>query len=549
MKKIYLVVICLAPGLLPPVSASAQQLPVLNHNYLIPYVYNPAYAAADDVGEINLINRQQWLGLEGSPSTSALSFQFPVKEKISIGANIYHDQYGLLTNMSALGTLAYRINLTPNSHIQAGLSFGYARQSLDIDELENPEDQAALINHPGATGRIDGNAGFMYQWNKLRIGVALPRLFANDIVVAADNRFIKLSRLDYWLMMASYRFNVGPTWAIEPSANYRAATGIPNQYEVYLTAYFNEKIWAGVSHRQHYSPSVYVGATFNVLRVGYNYELSTAQVEGFTNATHEVTLGLRVGKRRSKSKTKLLSKNADESKDQLSSSPAVASQVESPAQDATTPPPKIDPTPSSENRAMNTTPETPTNDASATKNGKAAVTEVSQKENNTTQSNDKVQQQFETSQTKAVTKKSDNQSAPSIKQPSNTQDVTRRAETDNKHTNKVVTAGGKIVTVDKPDVKDGEERIHTKAAKSKDSELSAGYYVVVGAFRLFDNAVKFSQKLQSRDFKAQVKYSPYAKFYYVYFVDAPSVEAGRIARGLIRQEEEFKDAWLLIVEP
>lgn len=72
---------------------------------------------------------------------------------------------------------------------------------------------------------------------------------------------------------------------------------------------------------------------------------------------------------------------------------------------------------------------------------------------------------------------------------------------------------------------------------------------MVGAFRVYDNAVKFTQQLKTRGFDAQHKYSPKTKFYYVYFADAPTLETGRIARGLIRQEEEFKDAWLLVVEP
>ena len=53
-------------------SSSAQQIPLVNHMYVNNYLINPAYAG-DKGTNLYLLNRLQWVDVEGAPETFVAS--------------------------------------------------------------------------------------------------------------------------------------------------------------------------------------------------------------------------------------------------------------------------------------------------------------------------------------------------------------------------------------------------------------------------------------------------------------------------------------------
>ena len=79
-------------------------------NYLFnALVFNPAYAGSNDHLSVNLIHRQQWVGLEGAPLTQSLTVHSPVKnERTGVGLSIVNDVIGAGGATEVQASYAYR---------------------------------------------------------------------------------------------------------------------------------------------------------------------------------------------------------------------------------------------------------------------------------------------------------------------------------------------------------------------------------------------------------------------------------------------------------
>ena len=52
---------------------------------LNPQILSPTHVGSDSVSDITVINRQQWVGVEGAPVTYAISGDFKFKQQSGIG--------------------------------------------------------------------------------------------------------------------------------------------------------------------------------------------------------------------------------------------------------------------------------------------------------------------------------------------------------------------------------------------------------------------------------------------------------------------------------
>jgi len=111
-------------------SLRAQQLPIINQYMIDPYQINPAFAGYDGFMNINLTAHEQWVGLDNSPKTHAVTFhtrlyeqsfiqkENPVKKnrrrpfrggRVGVGGAVYDDRLGLISRTGFQITYAYHI--------------------------------------------------------------------------------------------------------------------------------------------------------------------------------------------------------------------------------------------------------------------------------------------------------------------------------------------------------------------------------------------------------------------------------------------------------
>ena len=510
MKKIlFLWFLCIQ------LSAIAQQLPLQSQFFLNPYAYNPAYVGSNGYTEVFMTHRRQWVGIEGAPVTSRISVHLPTKGKLVYGVNLYNDKRGILSTTSSVFTVGYRAQLGKDQFLKAGISGGVGMNGIDISRVENSSDPA-IANAVNNAFFFDGNAGVSYQFKHLNIGVSLPKIFSKNMIFTDEFNNLEVKRLDHFLFNASYKLSLSRgAVVVEPQVIYQTAEGLPSQFEGAAVVYLKDLIWFGGSYRQNNGPAAFAGVRIsNNLRLGYAYETTPTRTIGFSNASHELTLNMRFGPKKEPKKTAILGNNAVARKEverekqafkenninpeklkkvepekvekQLSTLPATTSQ----STPALTPPQHMDSTP-----------------AKATKTGKQ---------------NKSIQPAQQTKGQAAT--------------PANNVPNTETDES----INPIKKYNGEVAT--KPEEKVAEQKKENKL------ELTKGHYVVVSAFRIFDNAFKYHEALSDRFMDCQYGYSSKSFYYYTYVFSSQDITKARQERDKLRKLKGFGNTWVLTVE-
>ena len=113
-------------------SSDAQQLPQFTQYMYNTIAVNPAYAGSRGVMSIVGLNRNQWVGFDGGPSTQTLSIHSPLRnEKIGLGLSMLNDKTGDENFTYFYGDFSYTINASEDIKVAFGLKAGATNYKLD----------------------------------------------------------------------------------------------------------------------------------------------------------------------------------------------------------------------------------------------------------------------------------------------------------------------------------------------------------------------------------------------------------------------------------
>ncbi|MBK6266092.1 PorP/SprF family type IX secretion system membrane protein [Marivirga sp. S37H4] len=294
MKKIFFTLLLCVTVFI----TKAQVFQVPNQYFVSPYSFNPAYAGLEGYTYIQLMHKQQWLGIENAPGLSNVAIQFPVKRRFNLGGNLFYDQNGLIKTTSAMVSGNFLIPFSPSQRLSFGLSGGFFNTEYDINNSSNPDDPA-IANFNAAYNPVV-SLGIAYYSPAFHVGVALPSLLGNTLINP------EIPEKPYEVFYEQMIFSIGyklrsPSGGIafEPSAIYKMEKGVEDYMEFSGVLNFAESIYVGGSFRPEYGPSILFGFNLGALRFGYSYELAGEQVDQFGQGSHEFLVGLKIGKKKS----------------------------------------------------------------------------------------------------------------------------------------------------------------------------------------------------------------------------------------------------------
>ncbi len=279
--------------------AYGQQTPIYSQFFLNPYVYNPAYAGNAGRSVAFLSYRKQWIGIEGAPETSTLTFHTPMKRNIALGGLVYYDRRSLLKSTSVSASFTYKALFTEDQWISFGLTGGISMNNIQLDNINDP----AILSDPALFDLVDNNLsptasfGFNYHIQGLNLGLSLPSLFKREVVGVEQFTTVELDPVKNYTLMANYKFPLGSgNVQLEPHLLYRVTETLPNQWEALAVLHLKELAWIGGSYRQDYGATALLGLNIkDFLAVGYAYEFANTLVDGIPDGTHEIQLRLNIG--------------------------------------------------------------------------------------------------------------------------------------------------------------------------------------------------------------------------------------------------------------
>lgn len=289
--KEYIKILILVFVTIVTLPSMAQQLPQFTQYMYNTIAINPAYAGSRETLTLVGLHRTQWAGFPGAPTTQTLSVHNRLRnENIGLGFSFINDELGFENFVYMYGDFSYTIKLNAISKLAFGLKAGFTSFNLDNElYLANTDDN--LI------GSIDGRwtpnigAGVMWLWERGYLGLSAPRLINNNY--SRDGSYKALERVHYYFT-GGYVFDIGFNTKFKPSLMLKATNGAPLSTDVSANFLFNDRIWLGASYRFSNTEGALGFMTdYQVLRdwrIGYTYELPTAEIRPYTNGTHEIIL-------------------------------------------------------------------------------------------------------------------------------------------------------------------------------------------------------------------------------------------------------------------
>jgi len=296
------------------VSAQAQNYPVYNNFFVNPFLYNPAEALTEYT-TIYAVHRQQWMNVEGSPVTSALTFTTLLNEsRAGLGGKITSYRRGLLNTTDFSLTYAYGIPTGQKNWLFFGLSGGAISNSIDLTKVSDPNDPA-IATYLANNIQPAASFGMLYRSGSgINIGVSLPQLFPSVFNSDASFSELTVSPTDNVFFTIYYKRKVESRIAsrnkgglkqkvktqeaiapLEFYLNYKYSKYGNSQFEFLAKLNLTQNFWLGGSYRLPYGFSGNLGINVQRFTFGYSYEPGNQPADGFSQGTHEVILGLKLG--------------------------------------------------------------------------------------------------------------------------------------------------------------------------------------------------------------------------------------------------------------
>lgn len=295
MKKTGLALILILSVCVP---GRSQQDPVTSQYMFNTLTYNPGVAGTSGMICATAINRQQWVGFKGAPSTTVFNVSAPVslfKRKHGVGLSIETDNVGFDKDLNLSGVYTYLADLNFGK-LGIGVSLGMLSKTLepswyipDGDGFTPPDQDPLIPVSKENFIAFDAGLGLYLLADKYYAALSVTHLNQPKIRYAkegGDDVTTYVSR--HFYLTAGYTFQLAnPSFELMPSA-FAYSDGKTLQFNLTSLVRYNKKVWGGVSYRAGDALIGIAGVElYNGLRIGYSYDFPLSDIRKSTSGSHE----------------------------------------------------------------------------------------------------------------------------------------------------------------------------------------------------------------------------------------------------------------------
>lgn len=269
--------------------STAQQRPQFTQFMYNNLVINPAYAGAEEVLSLTVLNRNQWSGVEKAPTTQSFSAHTLVKKKnIGLGLTIINDRIGVHKNISVLTNYAYHIRMGKESTLSMGLQVGITNLKSDYASLSGNSNDPNLAKSINET-MLDFGTGIYFRSQRLHIGVSTPELLSKTVQLN-DTLSIDIRKVNIF-GYARYRLALSNLFELEPGVMVKYFPDVPVSYDLNLNFIYRRALTVGVSYRVKESVDLLLKFQLTPqLQFGYAYDFPINYITNLSNGSHELMI-------------------------------------------------------------------------------------------------------------------------------------------------------------------------------------------------------------------------------------------------------------------
>jgi type IX secretion system PorP/SprF family membrane protein len=293
MKKVFFIIYFFLST-----SVFCQQEPLFTQYYVNDMVINPATSGSKSYNPLIIQTRKQWLGFEGAPLTSNISYNGALNNRSAMGGYLMFDKAFPTMQVNFHLNYAYHI---PLDYDKVNLSFGlgakimYHNLDFNINDLPPGYDQAfSARSFDEFLG--DASSGVYLYGQNFYLGFSASNMFQSSFNTAVNGSPYSNREFRNYYSMGAYKFNiVSNDWEIEPSFLIRKMKFQASISDFTSRIIYLNNTWAGLTYRTNGTAVLGLGFAVNNLHISYSYDHTFAgEIMTYTYGTHELGISFRI---------------------------------------------------------------------------------------------------------------------------------------------------------------------------------------------------------------------------------------------------------------
>lgn len=259
-----------------------------------PVALNPAASLMRGNGEVAVVGRRQWVGLEGAP-TVLWGAGYAGLERFgsTVGLAVKSERMAVENYFEASAFFAKGVRISQREYLGLSLNAGVGYMSGNFSSLD-PADPA-FRDDVRETSLLTGFGVVLYSPERYYVGLSLPRLMLGTLGTGGTKQY---DFRNQYHVMGAVLVELGPDFHLKPSFLVSYAENHRPQWDVGAMAFVKRVFGVGLNVRTYGELAGMAQLNFSGLGIGYSYQFNTNNEplnRRINNTTHEIGLRYRFG--------------------------------------------------------------------------------------------------------------------------------------------------------------------------------------------------------------------------------------------------------------
>lgn len=279
-------------------------------------IVNPAYAGYKEAYNVSMLNRNQWVGVKGAPTTQSLIADgaFTKNNNVGLGLTVLKDKVGIQGQTSVMANYAYRLPINSESRLSFGIGLGATQYSVNGNDAVTGDGSDPNFAGEDSFTSPDARLGIYLNTSKFYVGLSANNLLSRALHKNNQQAAFVILPKAHLFITAGSIFNVKEGIKFKPSLMLRDSPDGMGNFDVNTSFLLKEMLTLGASYRvgvDVLKKSVGVREAFQQnsmvalmevliakqFRFGYAYDYSLSKINTYTSGSHEFSLGIIIGKK------------------------------------------------------------------------------------------------------------------------------------------------------------------------------------------------------------------------------------------------------------
>jgi type IX secretion system PorP/SprF family membrane protein len=313
----------------------AQQRMRLSQTIRSPYLLNPAATGIYDFFDATLVGRTQWMGFGDEPRSGVFGFSkvlglkhrtmFNPSLRISqgvvrnpevntgalkhaIGGQVFTDTYGAFSRTHVSGVYAIHLPINDRCNMSFGTRVGLSNSTFNaqkavVGNLNDPSSSYnggdntydKFVTNQSNKFNLDIDAGLYVYAKRFFVGLSADNMTKNAVSFGSGT-----ANFNYQLhtnIIGGLKLRLGENLTVTPSVIARYMKPSPVSVETNVLFDYKELVWFGGGYRIDDAAVAMVGMNLsNKFKLGYSYDVTTSRMNSVKTGTHELVLGIMLGR-------------------------------------------------------------------------------------------------------------------------------------------------------------------------------------------------------------------------------------------------------------